>query len=178
MQIVRPIFLLVLASLFLTACDDSRRTSARMDLTISGAFEKRVSGRANAGYAATDAGSGYSFAISWPEDSAGRGPVAMSARNTSPLFVWNSPRQPAQGVYQVTTLERGIGHPGKIVALLAGPHNDTAWESDSGTVAIVKSRDESLTLVGTFDIWLTCNQACPCQDKPCQVRVQGSMTSP
>jgi hypothetical protein len=173
-------YLAVFAFVFLSAsaCDDSRRVSGKMEIQISGAFEKSISGQANAGYSATVSGGGYSFGISWPEDSATVQESPMSARNTTPMFFWHSPQQPTEGLHTVTTLERGVDRPGSIYALMEGPHDGTDWSSDSGTVSIVKSRDRSLALAGTFDIWLSCTQECPCKDKPCQVRVRGSMMAP
>ena len=161
-----------------TACDDSRTTDAKMAISISGAIEKTVSGPANAGYASSWAGNGYSFSLYWAEDTVGRGVLLMADHNASPGFVFYSQQQPAVGVHHVTGFQGSTSKAEAITALMEGPHDATSWESDSGTVRIVMSRDRSLTLVGTFDVWLTCTQECPCKDKPCQVRVRGSMESP
>lgn len=169
-----PLFALALVAA--AACDDSRRITGRVDLEISGALEKTIHGTARTGYGSSISGAGYSFAVSWPEDSIGQHDGPMSARNASPLFTWYSGSQPPEGLHPVSAVDGGP--PGALHALIEGPHNNTLWSSDSGIVRIVKSDDRSLALVGTFDIWLSCTQDCPCKDSPCQARVRGSMAAP
>ena len=168
--------LCVLALIAAAACDDSRRVRGRVELEISGALEKKVGATAEAGYAATVAGGSYSFAVSWPEDSIGQQTDPMSRRNASPIFAWYSRHQPSEGSHKVSVF--GDDHPGAIYALMEGPHTNTTWSSDSGIVRVVKSNDRSLVLAGTFDIWLSCTQECPCKTNPCQARVRGSMAAP
>jgi hypothetical protein len=88
MQLSYALLPLTLISLFTAACDNGRRAFDTVDIEISGAYQKRVRGKAEFGYAASISGGKYSFGISWAEDSVAQqaAPPLSANMSETPIF--------------------------------------------------------------------------------------------
>ena len=137
---------------------ERRSVSGVMDIAIEGPYSRQARSQAEGGYSSQWAGGGFSFGIPSPRFT---------------LYADSLPRLGSHPVGPPTSAARA-----EVWAGLTGGHRiHTMWTSDSGIVEMTHRDPRTLAFTGTFDIWLTCLQDCPCQSRPCVVRARGSFSS-